>query len=260
MKTPSCPKVISMWSAPRSLSTVLLYSFAQHPDCRYFDEPFLWHYLKNANDFEMTGVETYLQSDLADAEKQYASLFKQEPGKSFHYVKNMACQWRGLNETWMDRFTHAFLIRSPEKMVASYLKNCATCCADDFALDKLWKIYQRAETQGQPAPVIDADDLLKNPELILRSLCRRFEILFYECMLSWKAGNLPGNKWFSDDMPWYGEVLQSTGFLKYDPGRKTAEIDARFRGVVDQIQPWYDALYSRRITIQDAEEIVSDGS
>jgi hypothetical protein len=256
MERASRPKIISMWSAPRSLSTVLLYSFAQHSRCRYFDEPFLWHYLKTAESFDLQGVKPYLESDLADAEKQYASLFTCEPGKTFDYVKNMAYQWKNLDETWPDRFTNAFLIRSPEKMVASYLKNCATCCADDFALDKLWEIYQRTEAQGQPAPVIDADDLLNHPELILKALCRLFGIHFEETMLNWQPGPLPGN--ITLPGTWYDDVMESTGFRKPASSTAPVQLDRRHRTVADQMKPLYEKLHNKRLTPEKAKQVLSN--
>ena len=256
METATRPKIISMWSAPRSLSTVLLYAFAQHPQCRYFDEPFLWHYLKNAERFELRGVEPYLESDLADAKKQYASLFTYEPGKDFHYVKNMAYQWTDLDDEWMDPFTHAFLIRNPEKMVASYLKNCASCRADDFALDQLWKIYQRALAQGQPAPVIDADDLLNHPEPMLRALCRICGISFENKMLSWPPGPLPGNITLPGS--WYNDIMKSTGFRQPAPSPAPLQLDRRHRAVVNQMSPFYEQLWNRRLTPQNTEQVLSD--
>ncbi len=245
-KPEDIPKVISLWSAPRSLSTVLLYSFAQNTNCQYFDEPFLLPYLKAAGNFELEGVEKYFDTDLADREKQYASLFSTDSGKRFHYVKNMAFQWVGMDNLWLDNLTHGFLIRDPQKMVASYLRNCSECCAEDFALDKLWEIYQRAVELGQNPPVIDAVDLLKNPELTLKSLCGIFGMQFEERMLFWEAGPLRGN--ITLPGTWYDDVLKSTGYKEYDPKGECVVLDARYQSVVDKMQPFYDLLYQRRLT------------
>lgn len=241
-----------MWSAPRSLSTVLLYAFAQHPDCFYFDEPFLWSYLKRNQNFELEGIEPYLQSELADAEKQYAALFA-DHGKPVHYIKNMAYQCDDPDAIRLDCFTHGFLIRSPEKIVASYLKNCSECSGGDFALNKLWRIYQRVKAQGEPAPVIDADDLLKNPELMLKALCRIFAIPFTPAMLRWEPGPLKGN--ITLPGTWYDEVKKSTGFRNHTTQHKTMKIDSRHQLIVDQMLPFYEKLYPQRLTIEKAEQI-----
>jgi len=246
-----------MWSAPRSLSTVLLYSFAQHPDCQYFDEPFLWPYLKSQKNYELKGTEPYLQSELADAQKQLNTLLTPTPGKTVHYVKNMAYQWGGLPNEWMDHFTHAFLIRSPEKTVASYLKNCTGCRMEDFALDKLWDIYQRAEAQGQLVPVIDADDLLDNPELFLRALCLLFDIPFATEMLNWRPGPLPGNITLPGS--WYDDVMNSSGFRQPAPQKTHVQLDAPCRAVVNQMNPFYERLHRKRLTPEKAERIRSNG-
>jgi hypothetical protein len=256
MKPADNLKVISMWSAPRSLSTVLLYSFAQHTRCQHFDEPFLWPYLKSADHFEIEGVEQHLTSDLVDPSKQYASLFSPQRGRDFHYIKNMAYQWMDLDDTWQDAFTHGFLIREPKKMLVSYLKNCASCCAEDFALDKLWSIYQRALESGQRPPIVDADDLLKEPELMLKALCETFEMPFEKEMLHWEPGPLEGD--FLLETGWYRDILKSTGYRKYEPEKAPIVLVACVHSICDEMQPFYDKLYDRRLTLGETRAIPVD--
>lgn len=255
MKPADNVKVISMWSAPRSLSTVLLYSFAQHSRCQHFDEPFLWPYLKSADHFEIKGVEQHLTSDSVDPHKQYASLFSPQTRSDFHYVKNMAYQWLNLDETWQDAFTHGFLIRDPRKMLVSYLKNCSSCCAEDFALDKLWSIYQRAIKLGGRAPIVDADDLLQDPELILKALCYIFGIPFEKTMLHWEPGPLEGDVLL--ETSWYRDVLNSQGYKKYEPEQAPIVLNAYEQSVCDKMQPFYDKLHERRLTLENASIIVT---
>jgi len=245
-----------MWSAPRSLSTVLLYSFAQHSQCAYFDEPFLLSYLKKYNPLGLEGASQYFNSDLADSEVRYASLFLPTPGKPFRYVKNMAFQWIGMNDSWQDSMIHGFLIREPKKMIASYLRICSSCSAADFALDKLWEIYGRANSSGQkPPPVIDADDLLKNPEIFLRALCKIFEMPFESNMLEWEAGPLEG----ALDLPttWYADVLSSTCYKAHDPKREFIDLAPEYQSVADEMLPYYENFYQRRLTLEKAKQLIT---
>lgn len=43
--------VINCWSTPRALSTALMYSFDQRPDCRAVDEPLYAHHLTQVRVF-----------------------------------------------------------------------------------------------------------------------------------------------------------------------------------------------------------------
>ena len=61
-------------------------------------------------------------------------------------------------------FTHAFLIREPERMIASYLRKRETAAFEDFGLDRQAEFFEReADRLGRPPPVIDANDVLANP-------------------------------------------------------------------------------------------------
>lgn len=51
-------EVIHSWSAPRSLSTSLMYSFAQRDDTEVLDEPLYAHYLR------VTGVDRPYREEL----------------------------------------------------------------------------------------------------------------------------------------------------------------------------------------------------
>ncbi len=46
----SNPVRICLWSGPRNISTALMYSFAQRPGCKVFDEPLYAHYLRNVSE------------------------------------------------------------------------------------------------------------------------------------------------------------------------------------------------------------------
>ena len=74
-------------------------------------------------------------------------------------------------------------------------------------------------------------------------------------MLRWQAGPLEGD--FILSGTWYEDVLKSTGYKKYDPGKACAPIDARYQPVLDEMQIFYDRLYSRKITLEEADKIVS---
>ena len=44
------PTRICLWSGPRNISTSLMYSFSQRPNCQVFDEPLYAHYLRSVSE------------------------------------------------------------------------------------------------------------------------------------------------------------------------------------------------------------------
>ena len=108
-------------------------------------------------------------------------------------------------------FTHAFLIREPERMIASYLRKREAAAFEDFGLERQAEFFEReADRLGHAPPVIDANDVLANPEGTLSKLCAALGIAWDPAMLSWA----PGRR--ATDGPWaphwYAAVEASTGF------------------------------------------------
>ena len=69
-------------------------------------------------------------------------------------------------------FTHAFLIRDPAPMIASYLRKREAAAFEDFGLDRQADFFAReADRLGHAPPVVDANDVLADPEGTLRALC-----------------------------------------------------------------------------------------
>ena len=61
-------------------------------------------------------------------------------------------------------FTHAFLIREPERMIASYLRKREAAAFEDFGLERQAEFFDReADRLGRAPPVIDANDVLADP-------------------------------------------------------------------------------------------------
>ena len=70
-------------------------------------------------------------------------------------------------------FTHAFLIRDPARMIASYLRKREAAAFEDFGLDRQAEFFEReADRLGHAPPVVDASDVLADPRGVLRALRR----------------------------------------------------------------------------------------
>jgi hypothetical protein len=142
-------------------------------------------------------------------------------------------------------FTHAFLIRDPARMIASYLRKRECAAFEDFGLERQADFFEReADRLRHAPPVVDAGDVLADPEGVLAALCSRLGIAFDSAMLHWPAGRRESDGvWASH---WYQAVEASTGFGPPEVGVDALPDDAR--QLADRCRPYYDRLAAHKIT------------
>ena len=179
---------IAMWSGPRNISTAMMYSFGNRADCVAWDEPFYAFSLVNhGNDHPMR--EEIIAANESDWETLVAKCTA-PAAKPVFYQKHMTHHMLpGFDRSWIHQLTNTFLIRSPERVLASYTRKWADVSLRDIGFIEQAEIFDVvAQKLGAAPPVIDADDVLKNPRGILRTLCKACGIAFDEAMLKWAKG------------------------------------------------------------------------
>ena len=236
---------IAMWSGPRNLSTAMMRSFGSRADTFVSDEPFYGAFLKE------TGADHPMrEAVIAAMDCDWQSVIQSLRGppsedKPVWYQKHMWHHMAGpIGYDDFDGFTHAFLIREPERMIASYLGKRETAAFEGFGMDRQAEFFEReADRLGHAPPVIDANDVLMNPYAVLSRLCEAIGIRWDMAMLSW----LPGRR--ETDGPWaphwYGAVEASTGFGS--PETDPVELPDDAQRVADQCRPYYERLAAHRI-------------
>lgn len=135
-------------------------------------------------------------------------------------------------------FRHAHLIRDPRELLASYAKVRAEPTVDDLGLRQ-----QAALFEAFGGPVIDARDLLTDPERTLRALCEALDVPFSAAMLSWPAGQRTSDGVWGPH--WYDSVWRSTGFGPYRP--PAGPLPARLAPLAEACLPYYEQLSRHRI-------------
>ena len=203
---------IAMWSGPRNISTAMMRSFSSRPDCFVSDEPFYGAFLKE------TGADHPLRDEViasmdTDWQRIAESMAGDPPdGSPVWYQKQMAHHMVGpVAPDDIRNVTHAFLIRDPRRMVASYARKRETVSAEDLGIRRLKDFFEReADRLGRAPPVVDAADVLADPKRTLSALCEAVEVPWTEEMLRWRSGrHAEDGIWASH---WYGRVEASTGF------------------------------------------------
>ena len=236
---------IAMWSGPRNLSTAMMRSFGNCADTFVSDEPFYGAFLKTS------GADHPLRDEvIAAMDCDWASVMRTltgpPPGGSpVWYQKHMWHHMVGpIRFKDFAGFTHAFLIRQPERMIASYLRKRENAAFEDFGLARQAEFFEReADRLGRAPPVIDANDVLEDPEGVLSELCDRLAIGWDPAMLSWPAGRRSTDGvWASH---WYGAVEASTGFGA--PEHEPVELPGEARRLADRCRPYYEQLAAHKI-------------
>ena len=230
---------IAMWSGPRNLSTALMRSFENRPDCVVVDEPLYAAYL-DATGLDHPGREDVLASQPTDADVVLDTLTSGPVATPVQYQKHMT---HHLLPT-MDRsplagLVHAFLVRDPERVLVSYAKVRDEPTLDDLGLPQQVELFER-----YGGPVVDAADVLADPRGTLTALCAAVGIAFDEAMLAWPAGPRDTDGVWSPH--WYAGVEASTGFAASSPGSGDALPD-RLRPLLDRCLPYYERLAPYRL-------------
>ncbi|MEO7411093.1 MAG: HAD family hydrolase [Sphingomicrobium sp.] len=237
---------IAMWSGPRNLSTAMMRSFGSRADTAVTDEPFYGAYLKATGD-----PQAMAEQVIADMDCDWASVARTLTGPSptgapIWYQKHMAHHMVGpVAHDDLPGLTHAFLIRDPARVVASYAAKREAVRPEHLGVDRQLAYFNReADRLGHAPPVIDSADVLRDPEATLRLLCAALAMDWDPAMLHWAPGiRTTDGVWSSH---WYDTVAASTGFGRTDDG--PLDLDDDGRRVVDVIRPSYDALAAQKIT------------
>jgi hypothetical protein len=231
---------IAMWSGPRNISTAMMRSFASRPDCAVIDEPFYAAYLA-ASGLAHPMRERILASHENDWRIVAKDLTGPAPdGRRVYYQKHMTHHMLpGIGRDWMRHCRHAFLIRHPARVLASYARKRDAVTFADIGFAEQWELFQAAcDLSGETPPVVDADRLLADPRAVLESLCAALDIAFDERMLSWSPGlRATDGVWAQH---WYDAVAGSTGFEAARPAPVLTE--PALQAIEAQAMPIYDKL------------------
>jgi len=237
---------IAMWSGPRNLSTAMMRSFGSRADTFVSDEPFYGCFLKTSGAQHPMREETITAME-CDWNTVMATLRGPTPdGPPIWYQKHMWHHMVGpIGYEDFAGFTHAFLIREPARMIASYLRKRESAEFEDFGLERQADFFEReADRLGRAPPVVDANDILSDPEGVLSKLCWAVGIPWDRAMLRWERGRR------ATDGPWaphwYGAVEKSTGFEPPEIGSVHLPDDAR--RLAERCRPYYEKLAAYRLS------------
>ena len=229
-----------MWSGPRNLSTAMMRSFGSRADTSVTDEPFYGAYLKATGD-----PQPMADAVIAAMDCDWSSVARTLTGPSpdnapIWYQKHMAHHMVGpVAHDDLPGLTHAFLIRDPVRVVASYAAKREAVRPEHLGIARQVDYFDReADRLGHAPPVIDSADVLDNPAAMLAALCTALGIDWDPAMLAWESGLRPTDGiWASH---WYDGVSASIGFGPLD--HQPIRLEIAEQAVADACRPDYDYL------------------
>lgn len=238
---------LAMWSGPRNISTAMMRAFENRTDTVVMDEPFYAAYLRNTG-LDHPGRELILEHQENDWRKVVDACSAPPPeGVALVYQKHMTHHMLDHYDTeWLRGMHHCFLLRSPERVLASYEKKREQPTLSDIGLAQQVELFEQISAQASVPPlVIDSADFLQQPRAFLERVCEHIGLPFSPRMLSWPSGKRDSDGVWAEH--WYNQVWSSTGFKS--PGETSVELPAHLQNVFEEAQPLYAQLHQHRLQI-----------
>jgi hypothetical protein len=234
-----------MWSGPRTVSTALMRAWENRPDTVVTDEPLYAFYL-TATGLDHPGRDEVIASQPQDWRVVLRELTAGPlpPGVTIYYQKHMTHHLLpSVDRSALAGLRHAFLIRDPRSLLASYARVRSAPTLADLGLRQQAEIFE--EFGG---PVLDSADLLAAPEPALRALCTALGVPFSAAMLSWPPGARASDGVWAPY--WYDNVRRSTGFVPVTGPVPPAGLDPALEPLLDECMPYYEKLRKNILNVR----------
>ncbi len=149
-----------------------------------------------------------------------------------------------MDREWIVDLTNCFLIRDPREVILSYIKKNPDPALEDLGFVQQCEIFDFVRRRSDSVPrIVDADDVLKDPEPMLRLLCDALGVEFDKAMLSWPPGLRETDGIWAKH--WYDAVARSTSFEPYKP--RQGDIPPSLHHVYETCRACYEDLYKHRL-------------
>ena len=113
----------------------------------------------------------------------------------------MAHHHQEMKLDFLEDMTNLFLVRNPHQLIASFAQVIDSPTMQDIGLEKSWELFNIIKKQNPV--VLDSAEILKNPRELLKKLCDKLRIEFYEDVKNLKqitCFSNEGNKWRNSEI------------------------------------------------------------
>lgn len=254
---------IIIWEAPRSRGTAICYGLYnglthQGVSTRFDDEPD--NYVTITKIFSRAGSEGVIKHHLENADPDQCTeqvIIQKRQARHFYDPRS---KFDLVNDDWLGRFKHVFLIRKPSEIIRSYSK--ATQRVRDMAakigdqplstssltmhrigVEPLFQLYTDLKQKDVPdIKVFDANDLTRNPGAGIGTLCNVIGLRYSHEMIEWD--NVDTNVLLDvsmQDNPFHADLLASKGLQAYVSDSKDM-LTGEEAELADACEPFYQEM------------------
>lgn len=240
--------VFALWSAPRARSTAFFRSMLERGDVLALHEPIEGLLYFGATEVEGRTFESpaSLLRWLREETDDLNVFLKETTGSR---VRDAVLA----DPRFLAEARHAFLIRRPEHIAASFRAVTATfdppyrdMRIDDVGLEALHELHAAVQSAGGHRPVvIESDDLVARPEATMAAYCVAVELPFIPQALTWTSGERP--EW-RRSARWHADVSASSGFERRERRHThTVETCDELARMAAHHLPFYEQLHAQRL-------------
>jgi hypothetical protein len=234
--------VFALWSAPRARSTAFFRSMLERGDLIALHEPF-----DNLTCFGETDVE----GRTVDSAGSLLAWLRDETDDVTVFLKDTT-DYRHPEVLADRRFLaegrHAFLIRRPEEIAASYYALDPGMSIGAIGLEALHELHAAVrDAGGSPPVVIDSDDLVACPGATMAAYCAAVGLPFIPRAITWEPGGRPEWRRFAR---WHEDVSTSSRFERRERGyAHTVENSDELARFAAHHRPFYEQLHAERLHV-----------
>lgn len=213
-------RAIALWAVPRSVSTAFERMMRARGDLEVVHEPFLAFYYygeDRVNDNFNDGIEPGPEHHWSAILERLMNAADERPV----FFKDMAYYLRKcMTPELLANFDNTFLIRDPRKSLPSLYGMQPNATLEEAGFEQQLRLMRTVrELEPGPLVVVDAEELKRDPEPVVRDYCEKVGLEFKPEALEWDPGS-PSREWKPWE-DWHANAMQSTGFSeKPDSGRR----------------------------------------
>ncbi|MGI8792665.1 MAG: sulfotransferase family protein [Acidimicrobiales bacterium] len=244
--------VFALWSGPRSRSTAFFRSMLERGDLVALHEPLEGlHFLGPMQIAAQTfATPPELLSWLVHETEDRAVFLKETVNPP---VQELVLA----DHHFVAEVHHAFLIRRPEEIAASYYALEGDMRILETGLELLRDLFVAVRHAGTHAPVvIDSDDLVTRPAETMAAYCASVGLPFVADALQWEQGERP--EW-SHSSRWHEDAAASSRFEQpRHPDRYGLATHPEVLRFAKRHTPFYEELRDHRLDVAPSPSVDSD--
>ena len=261
-------KKVFLWSTRRVLSMTFHRAIYQIPGIKHFCEPFALSFYfgnnavsKQFNDKQKQ--ELSLNWDhIPTVQESLDEITKYHPNYDSIFMKEHAMYAiNHITDDILNESINTFIIRHPEKATKSIYRITLNKFndslwdhvePDEMGFKELYLMYDKVVNKlKQDTIIIDADDLVSNPEYILKEYCQFVGYEYSDKLINWDDNVNDSNDKPWDFVPkaWVKDLKSTNRIRKMDKKYDDIIYPEYLNDIIEKNMTFYDKMYPNRIQL-----------